>query len=410
MEINLSDKYQPLFDIPQHVDTFILTGGRFSAKSFTISLAACYWAAKLNHRILYTRYTNVSSKDSTIPEFEEKISMLGWDDFFNVTQGRIEANHNDSKIVFKGLKTGSSSQTANLKSLKDFSCWILEEAEELNDFNIYEKTALSIRGNPKDSEYKNLKVLILNPTTKEHWIYKHFFEERGINAGFNGVKENVCYIHTSYLDCIEHVPEEIVREFDRMKLNNPKRYNHIVLGGWLGKAEGVIFENWEIGEFDKSLPFIYGQDYGFSIDPTTLVKVAVDKKRRVIYCDEVFCKSHMGTNDIIQENKKETSNRFLIVGDSAEPRLISECKKAGLNIKGAIKGQDSVRAGILNMIDYKIVVTDRSTNLIKELNNYVWNDKKSNTPIDDYNHCIDGVRYAVSHLTMKPKRAKIKRF
>jgi len=404
-QVSINEKYEPLFDIPEGVDTFILTGGRFSGKSFVVSLAGCTWAVNDNHRILYTRYTNVSSKDSIIPEFEEKIGILGFEDAFEVQQNRIESNVNDAKIVFKGLKTGSSNQTANLKSLKDFSCWILEEAEELDDFDIFEKISLSIRGNEKGSGEPNLKILILNPTTKEHWIHKHFFEDRGVQGGFNGVVDNVCYIHTSYLDCLEFVPDEILADFERMKANNPVRYEHVVLGGWLNRAEGVVFDNWSFGEFDNSLPYIYGMDFGFSVDPTALVKVAIDDKRNRIYLKEELYETGLTTNDIALRLQR-VAQRDLIIADSAEPRLIKEIRQRGFNIRPAVKGPDSVRAGIKKMQEYELIVD--GVNLGKELNNYVWNDKKSDTPIDAYKHILDACRYAVGFQKIKPKAPRVR--
>jgi len=403
-EISISHKYEPLFNIPQGVDTFIVTGGRFSAKSFNVSLAQCKWSAIDNHRILSTRYTNVSSRDSIIPEFEEKIQLLGFEDIFDVQSNRIECLSNDSKIVFKGLKTGSSNQTASLKSLKDFSCWVLEEAEELDDFDVFEKISLSIRGNSKESGEPNLKVLILNPTTKEHWIYQHFFEDRGVEAGFNGVVDNVCYIHTSYLDCLEFVPPAILADFERMRIMNPTRYNHIVLGGWLNRAEGVVFDNWSYGEFDTSLPYIYGKDFGFSVDPTTLIKVAIDDKSNKIYLKEELHEVGLTTNDIALRLQR-IAKSDLIVADNAEPRLIREIRQRGFNIKPCVKGPDSVRAGIKKMQEYELII--EGVNLGKELNNYVWNDKKSNTPIDAYNHCIDAARYAISFQKLKSKAPRI---
>ena len=136
-EIKLSEKFQPLFDIPKGVDVFILTGGRFSQKSFAVSMSSVMSCKNYGHRILYSRYTNASLKDSIYAEVEEKINMLNVQSYFNLTINRIDALFNDSKIVFKGLKAGSNQQTANLKGLKDFSFWILDEAEELLDESIY---------------------------------------------------------------------------------------------------------------------------------------------------------------------------------------------------------------------------------------------------------------------------------
>jgi phage terminase large subunit len=146
------------------------------------------------------------------------------------------------------------------------------------------------------------------------------------------------------------------------------------------------------------LPYCYGQDYGFSVDPTTLAKVAVDKKKMIIYIDECFYKrEQLGTDAIFQLNKSYLSKpNDLIIGDSAEPRLINELSNKGLNIKGANKIQ--VASGLTIMQDYKIVITPNSINTKKELSNYSWSDKRAGLPIDDYNHICDCVRYAVLYL------------
>lgn len=167
--------------------------------------------------------------------------------------------------------------------------------------------------------------------------------------------------------------------------------------GERAKPVGAIFEHWSVGEFDKSLPVTFGQDYGFSNDPTTLVKVAVDQSKRKIYCEELLYKKELSTGEIARINKQHAGDA-LIVGDSAEPRLIKELQINGLNIQPAEKGQGSVTAGISAMLDYEIVITPESHNLKKELNNYIWADKKSATPVDRHNHLIDAIRYAFSKL------------
>ena len=397
MNIEISKKYNPLFNRPKGVDTYIVTGGRFSSKSYSVAIAAVNWAATLNHRILYGRYTNVSGKDSTFPEVEEKVKLLGWDSAFDITSNRIDGTLNDSKIVFKGFKTGSNVQTASLKSLKDFSTLIIEEAEEIPDFDTYEKVSLSIRGNNDFNQEPNIKVLILNPTTKEHWIFKEFFESKGVDAGFNGIKDNVCYIHTSYLDCLDFVPKDILRSFDNMKITKPVRYKHIVMGGWLDKLEGCVIEDWKIGQFDQSIPSVYGMDFGYVNDPTTLVKVSKDDKH--IYTSLKLHRLEMSTNDIIVFLEENVEKNDLIVADCAEPRLIEELQVAGFNVVGCRKGKDSIRNGLARLNEKTIVSEADDIEFHKELNNYVWNDKKSNTPVDKWNHVTDAVRYANDELT-----------
>ena len=172
--------------------------------------------------------------------------------------------------------------------------------------------------------------------------------------------------------------------------------------------EGAIFTNFEIGNFDTSLPYAYGQDYGFTIDPTTLVKVAVDEKKKVIYCDEqLYSTQGMGIDSIFNTNLNLIHKKNdLIIADSAEPRLIDDLKRKGLNIQGCVKGQGSVSAGISKMQDYKIVITPTSSNIRKELSNYVWNDKKAGIPVDAFNHLIDAIRYAFDYLA-RPKHSTV---
>lgn len=419
MDLKLSDKYEPLFEWLScddsnplsKVDTVIITGGRNSQKSYAVGTFTCVAAKDFNHRVLYSRYTLTSAQDSIIPEFIEKIEVLNAHENFYVTKDRITGTINDSKIVFKGIKTSSGNQTASLKSLKDFSMFVLEEAEEMPNFDDWDKIKKSIRV----KDVRNLSILLLNPTTKTHWIYEEFYESEGIPEGYNGIKNNVLYIHSTYLDMErEYIADNIWDDFERKRLDydlyqstpkierekiihkivkNALYYKHVIKGGWLDNAEGVVFDDWSIGEFDESLPFGFGQDFGFSIDPTTLVKCAVDLKRKRIYVKECFGKPGMSTNDIFTDNLRYAGFEGEIIADSAEPRLISEVKNKGLNIKPCIKGPGSVTAGIKALQGFHIVVSPCSKEIVKELNNYVWHDKKSSTPIDAYNHRIDPIRY-----------------
>lgn len=338
-----------------------------------------------------------SARLSIIPEFQDKISLLNATEIFDIQQNEIVNKRNNSAVIFKGIKTSSGIQTAALKSLQGITTWILDEAEELVDEKEFDKIDLSIR----QKGLQNRVILILNPTTKSHWIYERFFNNKGIADGFTGIKDDTTYIHTTYLDNIINLDDSFINQVEKIKINNPAKYRHVVMGGWLNVAEGVIFTNWTTGEFDTSLPYCYGQDYGFAIDPTTLVKVAVDNKIMKIYVDECYYnRNAMSTDDIFNANKAHIHHPSdLIIADSAEPRLIDELRRKGLNIKPCEKGAGSITAGISTMQNYQIVVSERSSNIRKELSNYCWNDKKAGIPIDDYNHTIDPIRYAIKNLT-----------
>lgn len=422
MELEYSEKYEPLFQLLEgahpKVDTVIITGGRNSAKSHAVGTFICVGVKDYNYRALYTRYTLTSVDDSIMPEFKEKIKLLNAESSFTVieSRNRINCNHNEGKIIFKGIKTAQGNQTASLKSLKDFSLFVAEEAEELPSFDDWDKVKKSIRVN----DVRNLSILILNPTLKSHWIFKEFFESRSVNGGFNGVVGNVMYIHTSYLDVDKkHIPENLYDEFESKRKayeewsllskedqeHSPLRrsalyYKHTLAGGWLEKSEGVIFDNWKIGHFVDTGFTAYGLDFGFD-HPTALTKVSIDLNAKKIYVKEILHKRGVTEEDIILSIKTHCGNGR-IVADSANPMIIEAYKRKGVNIHASVKGPGSVFAGITKMLDFDIIVDPDSKNLQREFNSYVWHDKKANVPLPINDDSIDSIRYCVSDM-LKPK-------
>jgi phage terminase large subunit len=373
---------------------FILTGGRGSGKSFEVGRFASLLSFKVGNKILFTRQTMTSAHLSIIPEFQEKIDLLQLNDSFVVNKQEIVNKQSGSEIIFRGIKTSSGDQTANLKSLQGVTTWILDEAEELTDETVFDKINLSIR----KKGFQNRVILILNPATKEHWIYRRFFEQEGVPEGFTGVKGNTTYIHSTYLDNVKNLDESFLLEIENIKETNPKKYDHVILGGWLDKAEGVVFTNWKFGLFNPdNLQTSFGQDFGFSIDPTTLIEVAIDKKLKRIYVKEHLYKPKLTTSEIGYINTKICSNK-MIVADSAEPRLIDELKLKGLRMIATPKGAGSISAGVALMQDYELIV--EGENIGKELNNYVYTDKGSKLFSDNWNHAIDAIRYNVSYQLM----------
>jgi len=377
---------------------FVLTGGRGSGKSFEVGRFTSLLSFEKGHKILFTRQTMTSAHLSIIPEFKEKIELLEINDFFQINKSEIINKESGSEIIFRGLKTSSGDQTANLKSLQGVTTWILDEAEELTDEATFDKINLSIRQKGK----QNRIILILNPSTKEHWIYQRFFESKGIPERFNGIKDDVTYIHTDYRDNIKHLDQSFIDEVLNIEKNNPKKYKHQILGGWLDKAEGVVFTNWRIDNFTEQNLTAYGQDFGFSVDPTTLIQISIDKTNKRIYCKELLYKPKLTTSDIYIENNRYCGHRGLIIADSAEPRLIEELRSRGLNIRGIDKPKIVDRIALMQ--DYELIISPDSINIVKEINNYVWHDKKSQTPIDDYNHALDAIGYAVWDLIGRPNQ------
>ena len=396
--INIHNKYKPI--LSEDSRYFIVSGGRGSGKSFTINALLVMLTYEQGHTILFTRYTLTSAYISIIPEFIDKLELFNCVHDFHITKDEILNKKTGSKIIFRGIKTSSGDQTANLKSLQGITTWVVDEAEELTDEQKFDTIDLSVRQQGK----QNRVILILNPTTKEHFIYTRFFEDRGVQEGSNTTKENTTYIHTTYIDNIDNLSKSYIDQIEQMRSRRPEKYKQQMLGAWMSKAEGVIFSNWTIGEFKRHSVSVWGQDYGFAADPSTLVEVNIDKANKTIYLKECFYLPRLTTSQIADLNQKHARDG-LIVADSAEPRLITELKRH-CNVKPSIKGQGSVTYGISLLQDYDLVVSPDSTNLIKELNNYRWLERKSNTPIDKYNHLIDAVRYAVGYQLQNPNRGK----
>jgi phage terminase large subunit len=394
----LNPKYKPFGSDSRY---FIITGGRGSGKSYSINLLLLLLTYESGHTILFTRYTLTSAHVSIIPEFIDKIDVLDKHSDFHITKDEIINLRTGSKILFKGIKTSSGTQTANLKSLAGVTTWILDEAEELTDEDTFDKIDYSIRSKDK----QNRVILILNPATKEHFIYQKFFEAKGVEAGSNTIKGDTTYIHTTYLDNVENLSESFLNQIETIKERRPDKYKHTILGGWLDKAEGVIFTNWRIGEFNKDNGSVFGQDYGFSNDPSTLIETSIDKTRKTIYVRLHIYQAGLTTTELARLNRQFAGND-LIVADNAEPRLIAELKSQGLNIVPTIKGADSVKYGIALLQDYDLIIDENSVDLIKELNNYCWLERKSETPIDKFNHALDALRYAISYQLANPNKGK----
>ena len=395
--IDINPKYEPIqiSDSRYH----IVTGGRGSGKSYSINLLLLLLTFEAGHIILFTRLTLSSAYISIIPEFIDKIETLKLQDYFHITKDEIRNKLSGSKIIFKGIRTSSGDQSANLKSLTNVTTWVMDEAEELMDENIFDKIDLSVR----NLKQQNRVILILNPVTKEHWIYSRFFEDKGVMSGSNLTKGNTTYIHTTYLDNIENLSQSYLDQIENIKKRRPEKYKHQMQGFWLEKAEGVIFTNWKLGEFKKVGVSVFGQDYGFAADENSLVETNIDTTNKIIYLKECFYLKGLTTSQIAELNLKHANNH-LIIGDSAEPRLLHELKAKGCNVMKAIKGQGSITYGISLLQDYDLIVEENSINLIKELNNYSWLEKKSKTPQDKFNHIIDAIRYAVSYQLQNPNR------
>lgn len=245
----LCDKYAPLLSprkvLPCRTRYLIVTGGRGSGKSYALSLALTIAAQHPGLRCLFTRWTMASAKDSIIPEFREKIDLLGASGEFDVTAQDIRHRRSGSSVMFRGIKTSAGNQTAKLKSLHGLNVWVLDEAEEMPDEATFETIDLSIR----DGRRRNLVILSLNPTHKRHWIYRRFFEKQGITPGFCGEVDGVTYIHTTFKDNLRNLSDSYKDRIWAAKCGNPSRFAHIWLGAWVEEVAGALWSYEMIADY-----------------------------------------------------------------------------------------------------------------------------------------------------------------
>ena len=400
MMANLSPKYQPLWRPKTRY--VLVTGGRGSQKSFAVSTWACNKITdeKDPWTILYTRYTMQSAEISVIPEFTEKIELLGKTGSVQVTKTLVECLTTGSKIIFSGIKTQSGNQTARLKSIPGLNVFIVDEAEEFRsetDFNTIDDS-IRMQGVP------NVVVIVMNPQDTEHWVWNRWFERSHRMETIDGFQipisthPEVTHIHTIWRDNWKNLNPDYLAKIKLLKASNPEAYAHRYLGQWLTKKEGVIYPNWVEGAFDESLPFGYGIDLGFFPDPLALVKVAVDTKTMRIYMHEEIYKTSLSDEAALAIMLDRVEPNALVVNDTSEPRLIEMFARNGLNMQNASKGKDSIKEGIRELSKFQFVVTPESYNLKHELRNYVWNDKKASIPIAGHDHALDSVRYCATRV------------
>lgn len=401
--------YELLFSrIPEAVSYVIVTGGRGSGKSFGVSAGLGVQMHNYRHRILYTRYTLSSAADSIVPEFKEKLDLLHVGSQYEQLKDRI-IGPDGRKVVFRGLRSSSGDQSARLKSLKDFSCFVLDEAEECLDMDAFDKIDLSLR----PTDVSALVVIILNPADKEHWIYKRFFEDRGVPEGFAVMDQghpwriigDTLYIHTTYLDNLDNLPDDYVQKALKMKQTDPTMYEHIWLGRWRNKAEGVVLSNWRYadeGEIDwDTLEYDgFGLDFG-ARDPDALVEVKVMHKQRKILVRQRLYENDLSTRDLALKVKRITGRR-LVVGDKSARRTIKDLKGYGINIKeGKEFTKGKIVADVKVLKEYEIIVSPDSLDLGKELNSWVWLDRATEKTLDGWCHLLDAMRYICRHI-IKP--------
>jgi len=357
----------------------IVQGGTSSSKTFSIlPLLINYATAHPNSEISIVSESVPHLKRGVIRDFKK---IMQW------TGNWKEEQYNRSSMTYNFVN-GSFIEyfsVDNPSKLRGARRHILFVNECNNiDFESYQQLAI------RTSKFIYLDF---NPTG-EFWV----------NTELENAKDSQKVILT-YLDN-EAAPKAAVDEILKAKAKAEtgnkywKNWFDVYGLGLQGKLSGAIYENWELGKFQTIGKTVLGQDFGFSNDPSTLLKTNIDKKNKIIYVEECFYLTKLTATQLGDLNAKH-AGKDLIVADSADPRLIDSLKQY-CNIVPAIKGQGSIVYGIAMIQDYKLVIDPESKNLINELKNYVWLEKKSQTPISKFDHLLDALRYSVSYQLANP--------
>ena len=395
----------------------VVKGSRASKKSKTTALWYIYFMMKCpDANTLVVRKTYRTLKDSCFTELKWAVKRLKVEHLWHFKESPLEAEYipTGQKIYFRGLDDPLkvTSITVDVGVL----CWMwIEEAYEVlkeADFDMLDE---SIRGGCPEGLWKQI-TLTFNPWNERHWMKHRFFDDL---AGYdlegkplykprkNPLSDDgeILAITTNYL-INEWLDKADIAVFERMKKNNPRRYAVAGLGGW-GIVDGLIFENWKeeafkLEDIQKKHPDLkaaFGLDFGYTNDPSALFCGYLSVKDKKLYVWDELYKPGLSNKKIFEEIQAMGYAKERITADCAEPKSIDELKGYGLKVASAVKGSDSINNGIQWIQDLEIIIHPRCPCFLTEISNYTWKidkfNKKLNEPIDDFNHLMDAMRYAL---------------
>lgn len=379
---------------------WIISGGRASGKS---TQAAAYFLLKLlspeYFRGVITRYTQKSISSSIYRDIVDLINDWGVAQYLLIKGEEIRAVGSKNMITTHAMRLQEGTVTAKGKGLARVTHLLIDEATELPSEEEYVKLIDSFRQKGSDRKI----FLLFNPTSKSHWIYKRFYlpdgqpSPRWVN--------NHGYLHTTYKDNAENLDPKKIKEWEDIGVYDPDYYAHHIEGQWKDIGEGQVFKNWRF-EFnpDPEAEVVYGLDWGFASDPTALIKV--HKRGKKIWVEELMYLQGLTNEDISAKmDFLKIPRTASIYADSAEPKSIETLRRLGWrNCHPAVKGPDSIRAGIDRLRTYEVFVHPSAENLIEEYYNYAYR-TGTDKPIDSYNHLMDALRYATHSFKGGPRYA-----
>lgn len=383
----------------------VVKGSRASKKSTTTAMNMIYRIMCYpDSNALVVRKVYRTLKDSAFAQLKWAIKRLGVEDYWKATESPLELTYTPTgqKILFRGLDDPIKVTSVTVDQGHLTFLWI-EEAYEITDEADFDMLDESIRGEVPPPLFKQI-TLTLNPWNERHWIKRRFFDAES---------EDILATTTNYT-VNEWLDESDKKVFARMKRDNPRRYQVAGLGEW-GVVEGLVYEHWHETRFDleeikkiQGIESAFGLDFGYTNDPSALFCGMIDMQgKRLFVFDEMYEKGL--SNEAIAKRITEMGYAKERIRADREMKSIDQLRLSlGLeHIVPAEKGPDSIAHGIQFIQDYEIVVHPRCVNFLTEIANYTWDkDRFGNTlnkPIDDFNHLLDAMRYAVEPFSRDRK-------
>lgn len=379
----------------------VVKGSRASKKSTTeaLWLVTGIMERPLANAIVI-RKTYRTIKDSCFRQLKWAIHRLGVDAWWKCTESPLEMTYlpTGQKILFRGLD--DPLKVTSITVDVGYLCWgWIEEAYEITDEADFDTLDESIRGELPDGLWKQW-TLTFNPWNERHWLKARFFDRES---------PDILAMTTDYR-CNEWLDDTDRKLFEDMKRRNPRRYQVAGLGNW-GIVDGLVYENWTERAFTadevKGCVPVNGIDFGYTTDPTAVIIAFLNKETRELYISDEIYAPRLSNMNIWERVKAAGYAKARFTADSAEPKSIDELKSYGMHVKGARKGKDSIKNGIQWLQDCRIYIHPRCTNTITEISNYTWDKdrygKLTNAPIDNFNHSMDALRYAVEDHIGKGK-------
>lgn len=382
-------------------------GSRASKKSKTTALRIIYNMMKYDKsNTLVVRKTYRTLKDSCFTDLKWATRRLEVEHLWEFKYSPLEATYlpTGQKILFRGLD--DPLKITSITVDYGFLCWVwLEEAYEITSEKDFDTLDESIRGELPPYLWKQW-MITFNPWNEHHWLKKRFFDVKN--------DPDILAITTNY-KCNEWLDEADLRLFDNMKEKNPRRYQVAGLGNW-GIVDGLVYENWKEEEFtlDQVIDCdsVNGIDFGYTNDPAAVFIGFIDTENKKLYVWDEIYKKGLSNKKLYEEIENVHYQKKSFTADCAEPKSIDELRGYGLRVEKSQKGKDSITHGIQYIQDFEIIIHPRCVNFITEIGNYTWDEdrlgNKINRPIDDFNHLMDAMRYAVEKYTFG--RVKLRTF